>query len=784
MAFTDLIGKPHVEAMLAASIELRSATGVLTQTYYIGDRYIELPNPEGAGNVVVSGIVSQWHEFGYVADAEEFGAPVSDGRISFTLSNISQWGQSIAFVLNYYEPEGGRIRIYQYLKGTSGWESRRIFVGRVERISEMDDGGFSLQFQDLGQIAGVVPPEEVTKVDFPNCPDESVGIAIPLVFGSFMEKAGTNPYLWTWYGIGNCYGVPGIKIDTRINDDAQEGKYRIASHMLKSITPSATGPVVALHEPDVSYPSTFYVFSVGTDNQISHADVALLRPLYVRLCGFPAQQGTGCSATNPYKAWDQETGTYVSMTASQVLSGKLEDLPELGSQPQFLVSIWIKSVSGGNVRFGLHDGSNWVGDTPYSDVSSSGSKTLQVLINSQPPAAWNFQQLGWEIRVETLAGVTAEIYAIRVALEYYPNRRPSTGPYPFSKLHMRSHGMSETSWQRFARSRRPASGKGVTHQPVVISYCEGMADDASGTYTGVANALIENGADIARYLLTNHSDLSSSEIETGSGIGNFTTARTELGSYHKLALWVGGEKQPILDVLLRLCRECRAMPTYNSNGKLGMVVMDPTPAPDYRGTSDVFEWEQDHHFIASTFRCGRTPIGNVANRVYVDFDYSIVQDTFRKSTWITPDGSDNGNGARDEQDLREIQAGYSEDRFGSGREFRLKAYEVHNQGCAKVLRNFWFDTIHRPRVWAQFEAGIHACDLSTGNVIRFGDTTINGYRIPCPDVSSHDWDDIEFYVQSAIRLGSPNEVPRYRIRVIEAIEPGTAAEWIAAADDS
>lgn len=230
------------------------------------------------------------------------------------------------------------------------------------------------------------------------------------------------------------------------------------------------------------------------------------------------------------------------------------------------------------------------------------------------------------------------------------------------------------------------------------------------------------------------------------------------------------------------------MPIWNAGGKLGMVAIKSDPANNYRSTSDVFNWEPGLHFYQDTFHCWRTPIDQLATRVFVEFDYCHATGKFRKTAFVTPDETDNGFGEDliDASHLKGL-AGDAEDYFGPGREFRLRAYDVRNQGVAKALMFFYADNLRWPRVWFEFECGVHACDLSVGNVMHFGVELINGMKVPTTQntyTSAENWDDFYWYVAGVTRLEQEGDVSRYLVRGFEAFIPHNSWEWVAAADDT
>jgi len=92
-------------------------------------------------------------------------------------------------------------------------------------------------------------------------------------------------------------------------------------------------------------------------------------------------------------------------------------------------------------------------------------------------------------------------------------------------------------WLELEFKDLPSSGESAAWQtlaPLVTCDIEGHKDDASGTYTGVANALIENPADVRKYILIALLGRSASDI--GSSFGDMRTIYNNRSAPYKLAM--------------------------------------------------------------------------------------------------------------------------------------------------------------------------------------------------------------------------------------------------------
>ncbi len=795
MAFSDVIDRPNVDQCLLAVIQPRYRSGgnvVLGDKLYLSERDTTCATfvPGDSGTYHFNPIVKAWGEFGYVGEALP-ELTISDGTV--LLRNGRAFGPygSVNELLGSYELHGASIWIGQMLvevvAGSATQRTALIFSGVVNEVQDIRKDRVVLVFTDHTASTPVVPLGEVSRLDFADAPDESIGTPIPIVMGDFSEGAspytGTDPEDLQDAGCGNLAGVPAIIVDKNLDAYDEGPDYRISDHLIKELDTDAG---LMLLEPEEEIPGRVHPDDWALVNS-TYAGIETDWPMRVMLPVVPDGRGTTyTTGLNHMLACDGDLSTYVALGNDPGYAGWCTLVPrnvsQLGKIQTVQVCAWIFDGSG-HVYLGIRKNGSYYGTTPYTDFTMAGGEEILkhtvTLSNDWPADEWNFDdyELAFQLPVDTYVAKIREMWLL---VTYVPNRNRREKPRPLTEL---------LFGEQPGHPVRPPADRRLwwpTHNPTVLTYSKGIKDDGSGTYTGTASALIENGADMAHYFAANYMDLPTSQVETGTAIGNFGTARTDLGTHHKLAMYIG-DKTGTGGQFELLCQECRSMPVWNSDGKLGMVAIKSDPASNYRGTSDVFNWEPGVHFYQDSFHCWRTPLDQLASRVFIEFDYCHATGKFRKTAFITPDGTDNGFGTDDDSG-RELLAGMSEDFFGPGREFRLRAYDVRNQGVAKALRNFYADNLRVPRTWFEFECGVHACDLSVGNVMHFGAELINGMRVPVADLNTYsgaeDWDEFYWYVAGVTRLEQDGDVSRYLVRGFEAFITGTPSSWVAAADDT
>ena len=795
MAFTDVIDKPNVDQCLLAVLLPRWLSGgnvVDGSKLYMSERDIICPTfvPGDSGSYHFNPIIETWGEFGYVGEAIP-ELMVSDG--SLLLKNHRAFGEyrSWSNLLRDYELQGASIWIGQMLAevllGSTTYRTALIFSGVISAVGAIKKDTLELHFTDHTTETPVIPFSEVTRVDFGDAPEESIGQAIPIVMGDFTElDDGTfYPVNRQEVGIGNLAGVPAVSTDKHLDIYNEGPDYRISDHLIKDLDTDAG---VMLLEPEEEIPGMVHPDDWALVNS-TYAGLETDWPMRVKFPVRPERRGTTyTTGVNHMLACDADLDTYVVIDPDPGWTGwstlVLRSMTRLGGITEVEVCAWVKAGTG-FVRLGLEKVSTSAYHGGYTDVTFTGGDQIcrhtVNLTTGWPSDDWGFEnyQCSFQLTQDTHY---AEIREMWLLVTYIPNRAHR------EKKKQTWRGIWGGHPKGFGARRGPPLNKDLwwpTHNPQLLTYCKGVKDDGSGTYTGTPSALIENGADMAHYFADNYLKLPSTQVETGTAIGNFGTARTDLGTHHKLALFID-EKMQAREQYELLCQECRSMPVWNSDGKFGMVAIKGDPVSNYRGIGDVFDWMPDEHFLKDSFRCWRSPVDQVATRVFIEFDYCHGIGKFRKTAFITPDGTDNGFGT-DDDDGRKTAAGMAEDFFGPGREFRLKAYDVRNQGVAKALRNFYADNLRTPRVCFEFECGVHACDLSVGNLMHFGVERINGMRVPQhfnTYTGAEDWDEFHWYVAGVTRLEQEGDVSRYLVRGFEAFEIAYPGAWVAAADDT
>lgn len=785
MAYIDALDLHNADRCLLVKIVPKTITGGSpSYNLYISERQIDSAPawaPGDSGSTRYAGVIDAWGEFGYVTGAVPTEFRISDGSI--LCRNDKPFGPygTWAELLVTYELHGAQIWIGQLLteivNGAETNVTAMLFKGVITSLGDMGRRTVELYFADLMATTPIIPEEIVTRVDFSDAPDASIGKPIPIILGDFEEAAGLygmNAEDVQDAGYSNMVGLPGVITHERLDTSNRGPDFRLCAHHCDNIDADAG---VMLLEPEPTVPGRVHPDDWTSYSVTPYTEIQTDWPMRVLLPVLPKDYTSPWGCINVMNLVDGDLGTVGSFSGIDLARLESNSATNMGAIAKLEVRAWVKSGGSGTLTLQLFQGGSGY-DTLTNHVLSGSEEIVShecfaTGTTPWPSDGWNLAD--WKIDASSSTGDSFDVRQVWWVVTYYPNRRPDG---PTRKI---PHQYGDyTVYTTVPAKAEPWSE--TEKNSVLLGYVSGKVDDGSGTYTGTPSSLIANGADQIFYLAGEHAGLGASGVELGSAIGNRGNARADIGTYHVLSTYIP-DRQQAGRYIQRMCQECRAIPIWNTDGKWGIVVIDGDPTVTYRASHLAYDFVPDRDFYPDTFRTWRTPLEELVSSVAIDFDYSNAMQTFRKTAFITPDGTDNGFGT-DDDSARELLAGYAEGRFGSGREFRLQAYDVRNQGVAKALRNFYFDNLWRPRTWIEFQTGLNVTDMNVGHIIRFGVETIQGMRVPNPDASNENWDDYLWYVSEVTRLEQDGDVSRYLVRAFEAIIPDDDADWIAAADDT
>lgn len=160
------------------------------------------------------------------------------------------------------------------------------------------------------------------------------------------------------------------------------------------------------------------------------------------------------------------------------------------------------------------------------------------------------------------------------------------------------------------------AGDQVASEPLSCSM-QGIKD-GSGIYTGTAGGLIENPADILRYLFDNKTRLDIDEIDMQS----LMTLRTVLLSV-KFATIIKEEASGV-DIINRLLSQCMAGKMVRPGGKLGVMVFDTNaPTTAYLNV--------DHHLVGDVPIFSQTEKNLICNDLEIKYGFNASTNAYEST---------------------------------------------------------------------------------------------------------------------------------------------------------
>ena len=188
------------------------------------------------------------------------------------------------------------------------------------------------------------------------------------------------------------------------------------------------------------------------------------------------------------------------------------------------------------------------------------------------------------------------------------NNNSGTAPNKYAYYDLKATGTGSVSVSFFSDN-----SDGKMHYEIELkAKVDGLKDDGSGTYTGSANALIENPADLIRFLLFDD-EIGLGESTSIADLTTFTTARTDLGDTYDLSFAVEGQTFAT-DLILKILRQTRLILAVNREGELWLKYPRPPSATVDHNISEGY-WKDEMSIVS----IGESSADEVLNDFEVPF---------------------------------------------------------------------------------------------------------------------------------------------------------------------
>ncbi len=314
----------------------------------------------------------------------------------------------------------------------------------------------------------------------------------------------------------------------------------------------------------------------------------------------------------------------------------------------------------------------------------------------------------------------------------------------------------------------PPAPPGITEGALIYAQSAGaMVDNGSGRYTGSAGASIHWPSAIWHHYAVEFGQVATTDITTAATtFGSFAEARTALNGKVSgdwdLSLPITERTTPtqLIDRLGGLA----PLKIYRSmlDGKFKALVYKQTPDTydyflDPFGNNYSWKYSED---MAPKPKARLSPLDAVVNEVHVRYGGFAPDGSLTKDAWVSPDGSDDGSGNRDQTGAlgaandREARAVRSRDFYGQGvtggfqQSMTVECPEIYTDAVAVAFRDYLFDLRWRRKVLLDFLTGARATDFYQG-MATLVDSELHDH-VPCPYIpldggSAKRWGDLKFY---------------------------------------
>jgi len=474
-------------------------------------------------------------------------------------------GLTMSAVVEQYDVQAASVSLYLHEDSVTFAANALLrFTGKVQSIKL---GLGVVEFTAIQDRSWNKPItiKTVNRSDDPQAPDDAMGAPKPVIYGRISGPPARPPIDEIDTGVDGQYGdlyrihelirggtraTPAVLVDSGRGNGSNRAKVLVASHAVKQLgnftpdwgsSPMFEGKDGLLHTMDPSSGNVFNDSTLGAGWYVGEdATVAFLPLAPVEIettsnyCDNPLPLLDPKSEFNPaiFNWSGSKRNLLVRFAASEALGA-------LHATASVAYVIYRASSATANLQFRIQNTAipQGSGATTLPATTGLQFRSLALAYPGSPtywsPDPWLFSN--WQLIVEyqgTGAG-SAEIFAVGCAIAYYPRRdrydtRRKTISIPVKK---KRPGSSILSRRYTVYEQREVLEDVTEVRGRFFANVLGYADDGSGTYTGVAAALIERVPDILRHLLAIYGGTSA--VATGSAFGSLITARDYLKTWHQ-----------------------------------------------------------------------------------------------------------------------------------------------------------------------------------------------------------------------------------------------------------
>ena len=603
-----------------------------------------------------------------------------DKRASFVAN-----GETVSTVLANYDVVGATVTIILWERGLSSWEDRlERFVGVIQtyRVTTGEIRLSAIQPVDWNRD---VTPRRITMQEYPQAPEESVGAALPTILGRIPGLPMRRPFAASYSDLqyirelvaGGVRMAPGVLVDTGRGGGGTNPPARVlfAGHRCAQIGvySGQRGTSIWLEGKDnvphvLNVPPARVVNDdAGAGCTIPDGTGSAYAPIYPTDLRLVADY-----ASNPRAILERQNE--VVFARLDYTAGQRNLIAMLGSAPDhgkivhaYAQIVYRSSAVLTGARFKVTNTA--LGISATTPISASLTESFMTIdlgtawgASALPDEPWDFAQC--ELSVVWEGGGTyngsLEVVLMGILVEYLPaqetlgiEKRLETVTVPRPRLgpgrHRPRHGSHVYSAPSASEREVLTTIKELRGK--FYANVHGVPDDASGTYTGTALAVIERPCDVARYVLEAFAGAAADRVETGLGeFGSFVDARALLRTWTNRDMILGlhlsdaVDVQTVLGWIMAASASSLILSEYTGRWEFHPWRVSPDP------TYTIPVSKEDLLDPDTAIEVELTPLANILSGLRVSYGYDGLAKTYPHECAISGDGSSGGHGFRNLRD--------------------------------------------------------------------------------------------------------------------------------------
>ncbi len=658
-----------------------------------------------------------------------------------------------------------KIVFYQWNKTET---PEAVFTGYWRGVDRMEHDGqemiASIKIAARPSTVDLVVGEVVDVATYPKAPADSMGRMVARAYGDYtceFDAVGTALNLPpVAFGYGQAF-VPGIDVD-----DSATGFYA-SFRFCKNDGVSAAGQAFSadtdkpngnfwIFVPETGSYASIYGTDVSQTNDSNSVRANVKRTSLALACFRPTEIGTTISsalADSAYKCIDDDATNYIDTTSTDyVIAFKCPIVSNLGGRVFDLrVAVDSYSSDGSNrtADFGLWDlvSGGWLASKKQTD--STGLQRNQIV--TTPANAYtatdpsstraefsegrfvtrdaNGLEKPLEIRIEVTSATKSGYRLLSVALVCKvelpskvietkhimggknPNYRPPTIENPFGNG-------PRYFLPRAYESVIPADSVAGT-QFLFGGICQ--KDDALGTVTGAAGAIIKKAADVAHHLLRVVGGYAVNS--TAGTMGSFVDAAVEaVAKETQIRCFFGLDEMSRNQVIKELQRRW-PMRLSETGGVWNLILDEMNPASTrlYRSVAEPIRISARRDLSPDGFHISQIPVNEISNNVQLNYSHAYgTNKSMGTATYSNPLSSESFYYGL--KPLRTIDESWIP---------RNDLVNENPHPAASYLAKWYGRRSARPRLTVRCRLGQAFYDLQRGRVLEF-DSDMEDVGIQCP----------------------------------------------------